>query len=270
MSSVFKYTNYRPEFFDNFFLKVSRFGEFNDPFEMVMGNYLSSLDKDEHDHMMSFSSSLSDPASYYDYAWDAQCGVRATVGVLCFASVEDNLLMWAHYANNHAGICIEFDKAADFFNGKYKNATTFLGERVDDHYQNIGELREVNYTIERPTYIEPSELERDTESWFVKSPEWEYEQEQRLLLPLDLAEYIPNVDFPFFSVEPTMIKSIILGCQMPVSKKKEVVEQCAKFGIKVREAFVHSHQFKLDIVDYNESNQSKYHNMFNLNRVTSW
>ncbi len=33
---------------------------------------------------------------------------------------------------------------------------------------------------------------------------------------------------------------------------------------------MHSHQFKLDIVDYNESNQSKYHNMFNLNRVTSW
>ena len=55
MTSVFKYTQYRPEFFDNFFLKLSRFGEFNDPFEMVMGNYLSSVDKKEHDLIMSLS-----------------------------------------------------------------------------------------------------------------------------------------------------------------------------------------------------------------------
>lgn len=178
--------------------------------------------------------------------------------------------MWAHYANNHAGICIEFDRSSDFFNGKYKNATILFGEHVTCHYKNIGDLRMVEYAIERPTYIEPSELEHDTDSWFVKSPEWAYEQEQRLLLPLDLAKYITGSNIPFYSVEPSMIKSIILGCQMHVSNKKEVVEKCAELGIKVREAFIHSHQFKLEIVDYDKSNQSKYHNMFNLNRITSW
>jgi hypothetical protein len=272
VGSIFKYTDYRPEFFNNFFLKVSRFGEFNDPFEMVMGNYLSSIDEKEYEYIMSLSQSLSDGASYYDYAADAQCGVRASVGVLCFASIEDNLLMWAHYANNHAGICIEFDKSADFFNGKYKNATKsiFLDETIEDCYKNIGELRKVDYEIERPTYIEPSELEYDTESWFVKSPEWKYEEEQRLLLPLDLAEKSPGLDIPFYSVEPRIIKSIILGCQMRVSTKKEVVKQCQRYGIKVREAFIHSHQFKLHIVDYDESNQGGFHNMYNLNRITSW
>lgn len=270
MNSVFKYTDYRPEFFDNFFLKVSRFGEFNDPFEMVMGDYLSSVDEEEYEHIMSLSHRLSDGASYYDFAWDAQCGVRASIGVLCFTSKEDNLLMWAHYANNHAGICIEFDKNADFFNGKYKNATKCLGQTIDDHYQNIGVLRKVDYRLERPTYVEPSELEYDTESWFVKSPEWKYEEELRLLLPLDLAKRVPNLDMLFYPVEVGIIKSIILGCQMPMSTKKEIDTQCKKYGIKVLEAFIHSHQFKLDIVDYDESNQSKYHNMYNLNRITSW
>ncbi|CAK2833463.1 DUF2971 domain-containing protein [Vibrio crassostreae] len=270
VSSVFKYTDYRPEFFDNFYLKVSRFGEFNDPFEMVMGNYLSSVSEEECEEIMSMSPSLSDGASYYDFAADAQCGVRASVGVLCFASIEDNLLMWAHYANNHAGICIEFDRDADFFNGKYKNATKFFDKTMVDHYKNIGELRKVDYELERPTYIEPSELEYDTESWFVKSPEWKYEEEQRLLLPLDLAKRIPDMNIPFYPVEPKIIKSIILGCQMPVNIKKEVVKHCNKHGIKVRESFIHSHQFKLHIVDYEESNQGKYHNMYNLNRITSW
>lgn len=188
MISVFKYAEYRPEFFDNFFLKVSRFGEFNDPFEMVMGNYLNSVSKEEHEKIMSLSGTLLDGASYYNSAWDAQCGVRASVGVLCFTTKEDNLLMWAHYANNHTGICIEFDRNAEFFNGQYKNACGLFGRTVKDYYQNIGKLREVKYEIERPMYVEPSELEYNTESWFVKSPEWEYEEEQRLLRPLDLAK----------------------------------------------------------------------------------
>ncbi|PLT24389.1 hypothetical protein CXF89_15850 [Pseudoalteromonas sp. MelDa3] len=268
VTSVFKYTQYRPEFFDNFYLKLSRFGEFNDPFEMVMGNYLSSVDKEEHDLIMSLSSTLSDGAAYYDMAWDALAGVRASVGVLCFASDESNLLMWAHYANNHEGICIELDKNAEFFTGKYKNATELLGKKLDDHYQNIGELRKVKYTLERPTYIEPSELEYDTESWFVKSLEWEYEQEHRLLLPISLATTPPKSGMYFYALEPQMIKSIILGCQMPVATKKEVYEKCSNLGIKVREAYIHSHQFKLDIVDYNEQNQSSFVNMYNLNRIS--
>ncbi|WP_187268771.1 DUF2971 domain-containing protein [Aeromonas hydrophila] len=220
MISVFKYAEYRPEFFDNFFLKVSKFGEFNDPFEMVMGNYLNSVSKEEHEKIMSLSGTLLDGASYYNSAWDAQCGVRASVGVLCFTTKEDNLLMWAHYANNHTGICIEFDRNAEFFNGQYKNACGLFGRTVKDYYQNIGKLREVKYEIERPMYVEPSELEYNTESWFVKSPEWEYEEEQRLLLPLDLAKKT-QVEFPFYRVAPTIIKSVILGCQMSVSTKKK-------------------------------------------------
>jgi len=75
---------------------------------------------------------------------------------------------------------------------------------------------------------------------------------------------------PFYAVGPQMIKSIILGCQMSSTTKREVAQHCKIQGIKVREAFIHSHEFKLDIVDYEESNQSKYQNMYNLNRITRW
>lgn len=269
MTSIYKYTKYREDFFDNFLLKLSRFGEFNDPFEMVMGNYLNSVPKDEYSKIMSLSNTLNDGASYIDAAFDAQCGVRASVGVLCFASKEDNLLMWAHYANNHEGICIEFDRRADFFNGKFKDAPSrIFGTLSKDCYPNIGVLKQVKYDIERPTYIEPHELEHDTESWFVKSPEWRYEKEWRLLLPIDHALRVEGSDFFFYPVESNIIKSVIVGCQMPVEQKKEVYKKCKSHSIQVREAFVHSHQFKLDIIDYDESNQSKYINIYNLNRVT--
>ncbi|MFC5694881.1 DUF2971 domain-containing protein [Pseudomonas sp. GCM10022186] len=272
MASIYKYTQYRSEFFDNFFLKLSRFGDFNDPFEMVMGNYLYSISQEEHDEIMQSSCVLSDCASYIDAAGDAQCGVRASVGVLCFASKEDNLLMWAHYANNHEGICIELDRNADLFNGKYKDAPSPFskGKPSKDCYENIGVLRPVEYKIERPTYLDPRELEYNTESWFVKSPEWSYEKELRLLLPIDHAQsqIVKGKVLLFYALEPNMIKSVILGCQMPVEQKKEVNEKCRALGIRVREAFIHSHQFKLDIVDYCEHNQSRYINEYNLSRVT--
>ena len=100
--------------------------------------------------------------------------------------------------------------------------------------------------------------------------EWSYEEESRLLLPIDLAEKIDDSDMIFYPVEPEIIKSITLGCRMSKNDKKEIFDKCEKYGIKVREAFIHSHKFKLDIFEYNESNHSKYQNMFNLNRIPSW
>lgn len=178
--------------------------------------------------------------------------------------------MWSHYSNNHKGICIEFDSSSDFFNGKYTNACTLFGGKISDYYKNIGQLRKIDYRDERPTYICPSEIEYDTESWFIKSLEWRYEEELRLLLPIDLAIEIDNNDMIFYPVEPKIIKSIILGCKMEKNTKKEIVDKCEKYGIKVREAFIHSHKFKIEIMEYDESNHGRYKNIFNLNRISSW
>ena len=35
--------------------------------------------------------------------------LRNTTGISCFSEREDSLLMWAHYANNHRGICVEYN-----------------------------------------------------------------------------------------------------------------------------------------------------------------
>ena len=270
MNSIYKYTAYRPAFFENFFLRLSRFGDFNDPFEMVLGNYLASIGQEEYNAIIEMASHLSDPDSFYNFAIDAQCGVRAWAGIMCFTSKKDNLLMWSHYASNHEGICIEFDGSSDFFNGKYTDACEFFGSRQKDHYENIGQLRKVDYKNERPSYMDPGEIEYNTESWFVKSLEWSYEEELRLILPIDLAKGIENSDMLFYPVEPKIIKSIILGCRMSIDNKKEIFAKCKEYGIKVYEAFIHSHKFELEIVEYAESNHNSYQNMFNLNRISSW
>lgn len=37
------------------------------------------------------------------------------VGILCLAEQWDNMLLWSHYANQHAGICVGFRANFDFF-----------------------------------------------------------------------------------------------------------------------------------------------------------
>lgn len=84
-----------------------------------------------------------------------------TLGVLCLTTNHCNLLMWAHYASNHSGVCIGFDSAAQPFSS----------------------ASPVTYSGERPR-IRPLEFWNDDRSLidrvlYHKSSHWEYEQEWR-------------------------------------------------------------------------------------------
>jgi hypothetical protein len=41
---------------------------------------------------------------------------RARIGVACLSGKNDDLPMWAHYADGHRGFCLEFDSSFDPFN----------------------------------------------------------------------------------------------------------------------------------------------------------
>ncbi|MCK4783807.1 MAG: DUF2971 domain-containing protein, partial [Desulfobacteraceae bacterium] len=41
--------------------------------------------------------------------------IRKMLGVYCCSEKRDNILMWAHYAKQHTGFCLEFDIDNDFF-----------------------------------------------------------------------------------------------------------------------------------------------------------
>jgi hypothetical protein len=243
------------------------FGEFNDPFELVPGNYVATLPPSEAEV---FYYKIHDPANYYDYYMDVQSGVRAIIGVICFTSKKDNLLMWAHYAKNHTGICIEFDATALFFNGQYKDSCEglFGNGTKTDLYANIGEIKQVRYSKKRPLFIDPSEISSDTDFWFIKSEDWSYEEEYRILLPLEYAIYEKNIQF--YKIDKNIIKSVILGCQMTRKIKAEVYSICSSLGIQVKETFANSTEFKLDIVDYHPDNHDKQINIYNLAKITKW
>lgn len=93
------------------------------------------------------------------------------VGVFCLTDKYDAQLMWAHYANNHAGFCVEYDFT------KPMNSIFYMMA------QNM--LFPVSYAFERPSlhkiYHDGNFKEKYLFSLLCKDSVWRYENEWRIL-----------------------------------------------------------------------------------------
>ena len=87
-------------------------------------------------------------------------------GCTCFSELNDNILLWSHYADGHKGICLEFDTSSPLFS----------------------KARKVDYSSEFPK-IDPvkflygsheESVEEGQKPLFTKYEYWSYEKEWRL------------------------------------------------------------------------------------------
>lgn len=102
---------------------------------------------------------------------------RNELGVLSLTSDPLNVLMWAHYGNNHQGICIGFDMEHSFFSQVDKGQTTV-------RCNNLFNLLKVEYNNERPNYTEYTACEYAEKAFTSKFKHWSYEEEYRLIRKL--------------------------------------------------------------------------------------
>lgn len=112
------------------------------------------------------------------------------LGMLCLSALNDDILMWSHYADGHRGICLEFDK-----------------DQLEKQYY----LAEVTYRDRYPEFGEFVRLAKNNEMHMVlwtKATHWRYEQEWRAIVN------VINND-PHSQHLPGMITGVILGCEMP-------------------------------------------------------
>ena len=145
--------------------------------------------------------------------------LRTKMGIACLSEAYDSLLMWAHYANNHCGMCVEYELLE--FNrqlGFSPVPVVYSNERVSIH------------TIET--------LERDIQGLFVesltsKSPEWSYEKEWRIIRDDgacgDKWEAKKNGAL-LAAVRP---KSVTLGCMAKPEFEKLVKAYCEENQINL-------------------------------------
>jgi hypothetical protein len=166
--------------------------------------------------------------------------IPAMLGVLCLSRNLNQPLMWAHYADCHRGLMIEFDTSHSAFNKRRSEVDEF------------GFLREVRYTDVRPAlnYDAISGDQGFQTFALTKSNHWSYEEEMRLVWPLEQAEKkveIPNGHISLIPFPPESVVSVTLGCKALEATKTTLVQVLSAQKncdhIQVRQARLHDTEF---------------------------
>jgi hypothetical protein len=169
-------------------IKVARFTEVNDPFELMAAN---SHMPEIRQLMRRFKNDQ-----------------NSKKGLLCFSANWTNPLLWSHYADRHKGICLGFDLRRGSEGQKVlyekKRPRMDLGSYTDP--------------LSIPAYFQDRLLR-------TKFSDWEYEQERRKVVDLSKAKQENGLYFLPFD-EDLRLKEVILGVQNDLSL--EVIRELTK------------------------------------------
>jgi hypothetical protein len=134
-------------------------------------------------------------------------------GIFCATRRNDNLLMWAHYAENHRGVVFGFRPDAE--------RDSFLCL-----------LEPVTYSDVRPSFYKlfdplsgnqaprPEDMRAFTQSLTaVKGTEWAYEEELRLVIPSYIPQEQDAVFIPFY---PSELSEVFLGHRVSPEFRDEI------------------------------------------------
>lgn len=151
------------------------------------------------------------------------------IQIFCLSKNGRQIQMWAHYADNHTGLCLEFDD--------------------DLLCQSLGNMYVVHY-LQEPYIVrleQPDELNENILFGILCTKEkgWEYEQEIRLLRSQQ--EGCENKNYPF---DKKALKTIYFGSQCTKESIDEYKSLCKKNGfehVKFRQmVFANNGKFELE------------------------
>lgn len=174
---------------------------------------------------------------------------KQTIKVSSFSCLKDEELlnsmeMWAHYAGNYHGFCVEYDIKADI--NDMEELSVILGSLLPCSYGarqiQISNDKLYKYAMQKKfTNYQKIQFEKSILLTFLrKSSSWSYEKEWRLVLPNDLSSAYGNLIL-FFP-----IRAIYWGCKMSEDNKEYMYRLAKRKGIIVCDMNLQEHYFELD------------------------
>lgn len=135
-----------------------------------------------------------------DFAQMFDCHWR----IFCVSKIRHSILMWSHYADKHKGLVVEFDTAHPSL-ASWGDESCLEVEYLPQKADFVFEARD-STAFERRLFAVARR----------KSPEWEYEQEVRYILPA------PSDGGVLFPIEPGAITGVIVGARASAELMDEV------------------------------------------------
>ena len=163
-------------------LKCSSPKDFNDPYELFL-----SIDPNQ------------DPATLAFYR--ELIGDLPQLPTTCFSRSPAVVPMWAHYAQNHRGLVIEFDEACIL----EALPNTALGDVAPSL---ATDLQHAQLTL-KPRHAYFAQRAVFSAAYYTKHSCWRYEEERRLLAKHQ--DLVPGTELLLFPVPTRCISAIIVG-----------------------------------------------------------
>lgn len=222
-------------------MKFSRPNDFNDPFDCrakieVTENFDNIIaffkekcpDRDASPLLELSKLYKSNPQLVEDQIRQSlNCTRDNVTKICCYSEVNNNILMWSHYGENHTGTCLKFEIMKDipFFNTPYK----------------------VHYTKDYPSYNYNDEMQNVIFYQLSnKAIDWKYEEEVRVI-KLDELETL------FYSFKKESLVEIIFGCCSPKEYINEIISLCKENGydhVAFKQAVMKEDEYVLEIDDF--------------------
>jgi hypothetical protein len=153
---------------------------------------------------------------------------NSEVRICCFTKHQENLLLWAHYADSHKGFCLEFDAKVS----------------------PINQAKKVNYENSYPEVEYPRPRDQNGISFaLTKSTDWEYEEEYRLLL-LSLKNNQHSGNNKSVQLPENAIKAVYFGVNVDTTHKEKILGQINEgpFNLRIWQAQLSKSSYELDFV----------------------
>lgn len=247
----FSFDEYALEALINNELWFARSDTFNDPFDC---NIDIQFEKDDEAYIAGVEAAIQQAGLTITNEEDAIAGreelqnnwrdhldgVIASTGVLCLSEDPSNIQMWSHYANKHAGFCMEIELSEDID----------IGGKM---------LTKVNYkkhpevTIVKLFEMLTGSTQANSQVFEMlmahKEENWDYEKEWRLFT--DLSDGAKGATVPM----PGRITKIRFGLKMQ-SKNKQTIQNILGPDVRYCDARRVPYSFKLEFDEVDKVGQS--------------
>ncbi|MDD2367642.1 MAG: DUF2971 domain-containing protein [Desulfuromonadaceae bacterium] len=161
-------------------LKLSLLEDMNDPFELL-------------------GITLKKPSDRHVFR-KLKTEMNRTIGVLCFSRSWSNPVLWSHYGDRHYGVCLGFD-----IPDEWAKEVTYHGNRLESALEqklSHNSQESLGYTLITTKY-----------------EHWRYEDEVRMIVRLEDAQYVDDHYFIQFC-DGLKLREVITGPRCKLSQKQ--------------------------------------------------
>lgn len=191
-----------------------------------------------------------------------------------FSEKKNDFLMWSHYGDNYAGMCVEYDfsKLNEVFlyhlfpviySNKRYSVKTF-GNAVEELYELKKANKEGNYPDLYDSLMDILAL------FLRKSDVWDYENEWRIVATYpqihnpadDFYNKGKDDRFPLYDIDSktisvkNCIKAVYIGPKTQKTQREHIKEICAKLaGVKVYQLKISKSKYAFEEIECNSSDE---------------